>query len=502
MPPPRSRRPPRARAPRGARRRPPRRTARRSAPSRRRPRARVERTSSSASSREARALGALAGDDEHEPRVVRGRDGADEHVEPLLRREPRDGEHDDVLGLRAERATQLRPAAGEPIGLLAEVLDVDVFAKTRTRSGCAPRAIIESRASVPVTRSPAARSTIGGTTVPFTVRRHPARGPSSWLSTTSRYGTSLIPHQVIAACAANVLQPETTTTSGCASVKRADDSRRHRVVVVQDALRSGKPEAAQEDGAVLRLDAPRPAGDGAGGVDHRQVDLRAARRRGRGAAPGTASARERPPRRGSERRWPFERRRNQPSASRRVARAAARRGDAPACEWAEPGSSRSARAVRRARDPAAACVADARDVAGSLCAGACPVSSLEGAERARDTRRRPLRTRRRSIASAPPTRHASSTSLGRELGRERPRSRGARPAADTRAEARDGAATPERRGRGRGRAGRAGCRRPRRRAGATTARSPRSPRSSCRSGARSARGDRDRRAPTGGRTAS
>ena len=43
-----------------------------------------------------------------------------------------------------------------------------VFAKTCTRSAWAPRATIEFRASVPVTRTPEAFVTIGGTTVPFT----------------------------------------------------------------------------------------------------------------------------------------------------------------------------------------------------------------------------------------------------------------------------------------------------------------------------------------------
>ncbi len=78
---------------------------------------------------------------------------------------------------------------------------------------------------------------------------------------------------MIAACAAKVLQPETTTTSGPGLGQRTDDARRHRVVVVQDALRARNAHAAQEDGTVLRLDAPRAAGDGVGRVDDREVDL-------------------------------------------------------------------------------------------------------------------------------------------------------------------------------------------------------------------------------------
>ena len=71
---------------------------------------------------------------------------------------------------------------------------------------------------------------------------------------------------------------------------------------------------------------------------------------------------------------PFESRRSQPSASRRVAAAPRRsRRRANVATWVAPGSSRSARAVRRARDPARRMRRHARDVTGGLCAGACPV---------------------------------------------------------------------------------------------------------------------------------
>ena len=45
------------------------------------------------------------------------------------------------------------------------------------------------------------------------------------------------------------------------------------VVVVQDRLRTGQPGTSEEHGPVPGLDAPRPAGDRLGCVDHRQVDL-------------------------------------------------------------------------------------------------------------------------------------------------------------------------------------------------------------------------------------
>ena len=92
-----------------------------------------------------------------------------------------------------------------------------VFAKTRTRAGSAPSATTDSCASVPTTSTDAARRTIGGTAVVFTSRRQPAFGPASWLSTSRTYGTRRRRHHAIDAWEANVLQPETTTTSGFAS---------------------------------------------------------------------------------------------------------------------------------------------------------------------------------------------------------------------------------------------------------------------------------------------
>ena len=47
-----------------------------------------------------------------------------------------------------------------------------------------------------------------------TLRAMLARGPMSWLTTRSTYGTRCSRHHTTAACAANVLQPEMTTTSG------------------------------------------------------------------------------------------------------------------------------------------------------------------------------------------------------------------------------------------------------------------------------------------------
>ena len=143
-----------------------------------------------ASSLEALALRPVAREDEHEPGVAGRRDRAYEHVEPLLGREPRDGEDD--ARRPAPTPSALRSSGRRGASRAASAANSStstVFANTRTRSGDAPRATIEFRASVPVTSTPDAFATTGGTTVPFTVRRQPGRGPSSWLSTTSTYGT-------------------------------------------------------------------------------------------------------------------------------------------------------------------------------------------------------------------------------------------------------------------------------------------------------------------------
>ncbi len=166
---------------------------------------------------ETRALRSVARENEQQSRIARLGNRADEHVEPLFGRESRDGQDDDVVGCGAERAPQLRPPGREPRGVAGELVDVDRVREHVHALGLAPRATIEFRASVPVTRTPDAFVTTGGTTVFFTLRRQPGRGPSSWLSTTRTYGTFRTRHQAIAPCAANVLQPDTTTTSGRAS---------------------------------------------------------------------------------------------------------------------------------------------------------------------------------------------------------------------------------------------------------------------------------------------
>ncbi len=128
--------------------------------------------------------------------------------------------------------TSLRLAARSSARSIQAATSI-VFAKTRTRAGSAPSATTDSRASEPTTSTDAAPRTIGGTAVVFTSRRQPAFGPASWLSTSRTYGTRRRRHQATAACEANVLQPETTTTSGSARLRASKIDERDRVVVTE-----------------------------------------------------------------------------------------------------------------------------------------------------------------------------------------------------------------------------------------------------------------------------
>src|SRR6185503_3671298 len=54
----------------------------------------------------------------------------------------------------------------------------------------------------------------------------------------------------------------------------ADDAGGDRIVVMEDALRAWDAYPSEEDGRVLGLDVPIAPGDGVGGVDDGEVDLR------------------------------------------------------------------------------------------------------------------------------------------------------------------------------------------------------------------------------------
>ena len=132
-----------------------------------------------------------------------------------------------------------------------------VFAKTRTRVGSAPSAITDSCASEPTTSTPTTRRVrSGGTAVVFTWRRQPAFGPASWLSTSNTYGTRRRRHQKSAACEANVLQPETTTTSGRAFRSASKIAGRDRIVVAEPPASRRARDTAQEDRRMVGLDLP------------------------------------------------------------------------------------------------------------------------------------------------------------------------------------------------------------------------------------------------------
>ena len=155
-----------------------------------------------------------------------------------------------------------------------------VFAKTRTRSGSAPRATTESRAAEPTTSTLAApRIDRRGTTASFTARRHAgARAEVVALDDAGRTEPGALGTRRSRPATANVLQPETTTTSGCAARSAREDARRERVVVAQQRRRTAARDA--RGGRRPRwcsVDRPVAAGDGPRGVDHGEVDVVARR---------------------------------------------------------------------------------------------------------------------------------------------------------------------------------------------------------------------------------
>ena len=186
----------------------------------------------------------------------------DEDVETLLRREPGNREHDHVVRLRAELLPELVPRgsrAGRPARRTPRRRSCS---RTRapSRDG-APRATIERRASVPVTRTPEAPRRRAARRRPSPAAASPDAAPRRGSRRRRTYGTPRTRLHTIAACAANVLQPETTTTSGPRARERARDARRDRIVVVKDCsrARARAPREGTPRGAAARRATFAPA---------------------------------------------------------------------------------------------------------------------------------------------------------------------------------------------------------------------------------------------------
>ena len=179
---------------------------------------------------------------------------------------------------RRRRRARDPPRPGAPPGAGASAsarapnpLTSIVSAKTSMRSGSAPRASIDSRASVPTTRTCAAPRTIAGTTLAFTARRHPGRSSRSFDSTSSTYGTRRRRHHAIAAWEANVLQPDATTTSGRASPSaRTTPSESGSHGAARAARGRARPRGRRPGGAGR---APIPAAGRSRRVQRGEVDL-------------------------------------------------------------------------------------------------------------------------------------------------------------------------------------------------------------------------------------
>ena len=255
----------------------------------------------------------------------------------------------DVVSVDAERRPQLRPATARADRHARPRAGTSiVFANTRTRAGSAPSATTDSRASEPTTSTLAAPFTSGGTTVSLT--RPP---PAGLRARVVALDEEHVRNAARTAPAERRLRGERAPAGddddvGPARAERTEDPGRDRVVVAEDAARRREADAVQEDRTVPELDRPRAAGDGPRRVDHGQVDLARAARPGRGAAPGTASARARRTRRGS----PHARASRRPCARSRASGAARRgcaRADRHAARGSRRGSCRGGSCRRRAR---------------------------------------------------------------------------------------------------------------------------------------------------------
>ena len=222
---------------------------------------------------QARALGTFADDEDGE---VGARRGVHERVDALLRREAGDGEHGHVVMGQAEALAKLRAATLEPVGPAR---------RSARRRRCSRRpGSVRAPRRAPASNRAASEPVTSTLAAPLTMERDdrllhapPPAGLRARRRGSRRGGGTarcLARHHPIAACDANVLQPETTTQSGSRLAERAPDPERDRIVVAEDVTEARHRHAVQEHRMVLRLDGPRPAGDCSRGIDHGQVDVR------------------------------------------------------------------------------------------------------------------------------------------------------------------------------------------------------------------------------------
>ena len=162
-------------------------------------------------------------------------------------------EDDDVLlsqaGRRSARLVSRRARSARSPQASTSI----VFAKTRT-VGLAPRATTDSRAARADdehARGAAHDRAARPSPSPRGASPRAARGRGSRRA--GRTGRAARGTRRSRACAANVLQPETTTTSGCARPSARDDAGRERIVVAKQPCRApGTRDAAQEHRLVVR----------------------------------------------------------------------------------------------------------------------------------------------------------------------------------------------------------------------------------------------------------
>src|SRR5207344_2101588 len=194
-------------------------------------------------------------------------------VEPLLGTEPRDAKDDDVLGVRAELAPKVRPALAKPLGPHGEVLDVDSVREQM-------------------------HSLRGGTARDHRVARQRAGDEDARRALDDRRDDGSLhcsapawPWALVVALddenVGNPLEPTPGDRRLCCERapagddddigaglrQRTDYAGRDRILVTDETLGTGAPEAAEGHLSAGARDAPCAPGDGPGRVDDRQVEL-------------------------------------------------------------------------------------------------------------------------------------------------------------------------------------------------------------------------------------
>ena len=227
----------------------------------------------SAQSLESGPLGTLAREDEQETGIAGVGNRAHQQVETLLPCEPSDREDDDVLGAGSHRLSQLRPPCCQSGGPLPELLHVDRVREDPNSVGTGTARRHRPRGERSDRENPR-RPANDGRNDSALDSPSPARPrPFVVALHDERVGNPPRPTPGDRPLGGERAPAGDDDDLGPSPLEGAGHAGSDRVVVMENALRTGDPYAAQVDRTMARLDGPRPPCNGGSGVDHRQVHL-------------------------------------------------------------------------------------------------------------------------------------------------------------------------------------------------------------------------------------